>query len=124
MADKDVQITIDDSCNIVDPGSVHLKKNQDKIKWVVTNNCPSGDATVTVDDFEDKKTGNKNPFGNHSAGENKFGIGPVPTGKTDRTKGSNNATGDEATYKYRISATVNGTPAANSPLDPEVIIDN
>lgn len=123
MADRDVQITIDASCKIVDPVSVHLKKNHDKIKWVVTNDCPSGAVKVTIDNFEDKTTTNTTPFGN-SPGDNIFNIGPVPSGKKDKTKGTNDATGDAGTYKYRISATINGTAAANSPLDPEVIIDN
>ena len=125
MTDKDVEITIDGSCKIVDPGSVTLKKSQrDKIKWVVTNNCPSGAVTVTIDNFEDKRTHKTNPFGNNSPGDNRFDIGPVPTGKRDKTKGTKDATGDVGTYKYRISATINGTAAANSPLDPVVIIDN
>ena len=103
----------------VDDG-IRIKKGLDTIKWKVKYVGP-GSATaadVAIEDF--KFGGESNPFGDGSAGKNRFRFDPAPGGP-DREKDTEPASkaGD---FKYKISVVLpNGKMIV---VDPVVIIDN
>ena len=103
----------------VDDG-IRIKKGLDTIKWRVKYVGPGSAraADVTIEDF---KSGTEtNPFGDGSAGKNKFRFDPSAGGpdKTADTEPAAKA-GD---FKYKISVILpNGKVIV---VDPVVIIDN
>jgi hypothetical protein len=111
--------TVNGTCVILDPGDILLTKNQDKIKWCVDYRCSDTGVRVMVDDFRDSKDVQKvmkrNPFGNHSDGDNTFDFAG-----SDCNKVTGLAT-ISGHYYYRILVLrTDGSVLAS--LDPGVII--
>lgn len=126
--EKGVNIVINDDadnpgrCAIVNPGAVTLsKKNHEKIKWCVINNCQfAREGVVTVDDFRAQADPNKkNPFGTGLPADNIFTIAHTEydckVKTTEATSGE-----DDVHYKYRII--IKAGEMEKGSLDPEVII--
>lgn len=121
-----MEVYIDDAppgrCSIrVDPpyDSVTLAAGQEKVRWVVYNDCSAAEVDgtrITIDNFGKN---NLNPFGTDPC-DSKFIFDTIKKGEEGRLMSKTGK--NQGQYKYTIRVISSSGTDLAAPLDPQVIV--